>query len=294
MQKEKQRGFSYIEILITVGVLGIIFVGSIPIFKSFQKSSDLDIDTEKIVSKLRLAQKKTVSSVGESQWGVYLDAISIPGEVILFKGSSFATRESVYDETSKLLDTVQFDSINISDGGAEVVFERLTGMTSQTGSTTILLVSDINKTSSVFIDNSGQVGISEFPLTDDMDRGADSRHVHFSYDREISSSTENIVLTFDGSVVKTIPIIDNISGSNFYWSDSVDVGGDEEQIVIKTLRFNSPDTLFCIHRDKRYNQNHLEIDVDGDAGFSPNLIEYDAAGVVTQGTSIFVNVPIWQ
>ncbi len=294
MQKEKQKGFSYIEVLITIGVLGIIFVGSIPIFKSFQKNSDLEIDTGKIVSKLRLAQKKTVSSVGESQWGVYLDAIAVPGEIILFKGSSFATRDSAYDETSKLLDTVQFDSVDIFGGGTEVVFERLTGMTSQAGTTTIVLLSDASKTSSIFIDNSGQIGLSPFLIADDMDRGIDSRHIHFSYSREISSSTESIVLTFDGSVVKNIPIIDNISGSNFYWSGSVDVGGDEEQVVIKTLRFNSPDTLFCIYRDKRYNQNSLEIDVDGDAGFSPNLIEYDASGVLTQGTSIFVNAPIWQ
>jgi prepilin-type N-terminal cleavage/methylation domain-containing protein len=294
MKEKKQKGFSYIEVMVTVAVLSIIFVGSIPIFKNFSKNSDLEIDTEKIVSSLRLVRQRTVSSMGESQWGVYFNVAVNPNEIILFKGSDFTSREITYDEIFYLLDTVQYDSINILDGGSEVVFERLTGMTSQIGTTTIMLLSDVSKTSSIFIDNSGQIGLHSFSLTDDTERGKDSRHVHFEYDREISSSTESIILTFDGSVVETIPIIDNISGSNFYWTGSTDVGGDEEQITIKTLRFNSPDTLFCVYRDRRYNKNSLEIDLDGDAGFSPNLIEYDALGISTQGASIFVHEPIWQ
>ena len=46
------------------------------------------------------------------------------------------------------------------------------------------------------------------------------------------------------------------------------------------------ETIFCIHRDRRYNSKALDISLDGQ-----NLINYTAAGVTSQGTSFWAGAP---
>jgi hypothetical protein len=48
------------------------------------------------------------------------------------------------------------------------------------------------------------------------------------------------------------------------------------------------ETKFSIHRDRRFNDRALSISLNADIG---TLIQYDAAGVITPGTSAYVVLP---
>ena len=94
--------------------------------------------------------------------------------------------------------------------------------------------------------------------------------------------------------VKEILIADNLEDNQIYWEGEIDVGGETQKLKIHTHRLNAPDTQFCIHRDRRYNNKALNIDISGDGGVTPNLIGYNSEGQTTKGSSIFVSEPEWQ
>jgi len=289
---KNSSGTTLIELLVTVAVLLILTGMAIPAFNFFRRESDLSNNSEEVINSLRLAQNKTLASEGESQYGVYFDDTTSPHQYTLFKGIDFASRDISFDEIHKLSKWVEVYEINLG-GGKEVVFNRITGLTNQPGNVSLRLKIDITKTRIIYIESSGQTGLTN-PLVPSNSRVEDSRHVHFDYSRVIETTTEKLILTFDTTIIKEIIIADYLKDNQIYWEGEVDVNGDIQKIKIHTHRLNNPDTQFCVHRDRRYNNKILDIDISGDGGATPNLIRYSADDSTTKGTSIYVTEPDWQ
>ncbi len=129
-------GFTLIEILVAIGLIGILVFLSIPFYQSFQVESQLDSITEEIVQTLRRAQSKAMASQADSKFGVKLTS----GQYTLFKGDSYATREVVYDEDFNIPDTLSISGLT------EIVFDKLKGTTLNTGNITITSVNNNSKT----------------------------------------------------------------------------------------------------------------------------------------------------
>jgi type II secretory pathway pseudopilin PulG len=288
------KSFTLVEILVIIGTMIILMALATPAFRVFQRESDLNDSSEEIINTLRLAQNKALASEEASQFGVYFDNTTTPHQYTLFKGSDYASRDSTFDEIHKLPKSIEIYEINLG-GGKEVVFNRVSGETNQSGNIKIRLVSDISKTKTIYIENSGQVGLSSPTTPSDQNRIKDSRHVHFDYSRSIATSTEKLILNFTyntSTTTKEIVIADNIKDGQIYWEDEVEVDGQIQKLKIHTHRLNNPDTQFCVHRDRRYNNKALEIKISGD--ISGNLIQYSADGLTTKGTSSYVSEPDWQ
>jgi type II secretory pathway pseudopilin PulG len=293
-----RKGFTLIEALLIIGILFILFFVAFPNFRFFQKESDLKDSSEEIINTLRLAQSKTLASEGASRWGVYFETSTLPHQYILFKGESFANRDVLADEIHKLPNSIEIYEIDLW-GGKEVVFEKVTGYassTSQVGKVSIRLKSDPTKNETIYIENSGLVRLTNPTSVSDSERIKDSRHVHFDYTRQISTSTETIILTFTygaSTTVKEIIIAENMKDNQIYWDGEVNVGGEIQKLKIHTHRLNDPifGTQFCIHRDRRYNNRALKVEISGDSG---DLIEYDAEGGTEKGNSFYVSDPVWQ
>jgi Tfp pilus assembly protein FimT len=284
------QSFTFIELLVIVGILIILIAIAVPNLSFFQKGSDLTNSSEEIINILRVAQSKTLASEIASQWGVYFDDTTSPHRYTLFKGTNYAARDNSFDEIHKIPETVEISQINLA-GEKEVVFNRISGETNQTGNLTLKLISDPSKTKTIYIDSSGQISLN-IPSVPANGRIKDSRHAHFIYNWIIDTATEILTLTFDSSVTKNIVIADNLKDGQIYWEGEVDVNGQIQKIKIHTHRLNNPDTLFCIHRDRRFNNKSLEITLSGDS--SGYLIRYSADGLTTTKTSIFSSEPEWQ
>lgn len=278
-------GISFIEMIIVVAILVILISITAPVFIFFQRGLEFNNNIEETINVLKIARNKTLASEGASQYGVYFDNTSSPHQYILFKGESFALRDNSFDEINNLSDNTEVYNIDLN-GGNEIVFDRVTGSTSQPGSISLRLKTDITKTKTIYIEGSGYVKLTAPIIPSDANRVKDSRHIHFDYNDAIDTVSETLTLSFEGGVNETIIIADNMKDSQIYWEGEVDVSGEVQKIKIHTYNLNNPNTLFCVHRDIRYNNKILAITISGDG--SGTLIEYSADGSIITSTSIYV------
>ncbi|XOB41275.1 MAG: Tfp pilus assembly protein FimT/FimU [Candidatus Nealsonbacteria bacterium] len=293
--KIQSTGFTLVETLTVIGILVVITATAIPAYRNFQKESDLINSVEEIINILKLAQSKTLASEQSSNWGVYFSIIS-PQEYVLFKGTDYASRDVSFDRDYKIPSLVEIYEVDFAGSGQEVVFDRITGLTANPGQISLRLKNDVLKTRAIIIEPSGQI-FHEQVVPTDSNRVKDSRHIHFDYSRQINIHSESLILTFfynSSSVSETIIINNNIQEDQFFWEGDIDVSGEIQTIKIHTHWFNDPvlGTQFCVHRDQRYNDKALKIELDADS--TGDLINYDASGQTTQGTSIYVSEPVWQ
>ena len=139
------KGFTLVEMALSLALLGIIFGIAAPYYQSFQVRNDLDIATNTIVQSLRRAQTLSQAGDGDMNWGVYVQV----GSIIIFKGASYILRDVSYDEISNLPPSIE------SSGIAEVVFSKLYGIPQSTG--TFTLTSTANETRNIIINEKGMV-----------------------------------------------------------------------------------------------------------------------------------------
>jgi len=111
------KSFTLVEILLVIGIFAILISFLVPIGLNFYTSQQLETISQEMVQTLRRAQLKAMAVELDSSFGVYLTA----GKYILFKGDSYLTRDSLYDEVFNLPGI-----INIS-GLSEVVFLKPEG-----------------------------------------------------------------------------------------------------------------------------------------------------------------------
>lgn len=97
-QARHAKGFSLVETLLIMSLVGIILAASIPAYQKIQTENDLTIAFSTLTQALRLAQLKAQAVEQDSGWGIHGE----PGIITIFKGASFATREQTLDETYQI------------------------------------------------------------------------------------------------------------------------------------------------------------------------------------------------
>lgn len=287
-----RRGFALIELLVVLGAAALVFSLTMPALLGFRGSSDVNGGAEGVMQTLRRAEIQTVASRGASQWGVHFSTSTSPHRYTLFQGSSYALRVPSSDDVFQLPQGVEIFQVNLLGGGNEVVFGRVTGTTTQPG-LIVLRLATAARFATTSIDASGRVypgGPESAPSGPSL---VDSRHVHTVYSRAIATASENIVLSFDGGAVQTtVSIASSIVGGEIDWTGTTLVSGQSETIRIRTHRLNNPDTLFSIHRDRRYNTKGVTLQLSGDT--SGTVVEYSADGLTTLKTSVHASTPEWR
>ncbi|OGZ63896.1 MAG: hypothetical protein A3A98_01250 [Candidatus Staskawiczbacteria bacterium RIFCSPLOWO2_01_FULL_40_39] len=288
----KQGGFTLIEVLVVVAIIMVLSTIFVTDFGVIQKKSDLDAGVQEVAGILKLAQSKTLASENNNQYGVYLNTAASPHQYILFKGSSYAARDTSYDQQYPLPKTIEFFAIDLN-GGNEVVFDKITGASQQSGSIPFRVQLDTTQTKTIYVASSGTVGFEAPVAPSDASRVKDSRHVHFDYSRIILTAAENIVLDFNnGQVVQTLPISSHLANGQIDLETTANAGGSDQTVQIHTHRLNNLDTQFSIHRDRRFNDVPLKITLSGD--ISGYLVNYSADGLTTDFSSLFTSNLNWQ
>lgn len=272
----KESGFTLIEILVSIAVILIITILTLFSLTTLNKQVSIDSASQNILSTLRFARSQTLASKNQTTYGVHFET----SKFVLFSGTSYdASATSNKDYT---LGEAEISDISLNGAGSEVIFARIRGTTTQFGTVTVRLTSDISKTKTININSSGQVSITD-STSNPTARVTDSRHLHFDLGWSIQTAT-TLTLTFHDSpnpdTTQNIAMAGFFDGpkSVFDWSGTVTVGGSDQILQVHTHSLDAFNTTLSITRDKRYNTKALDVSIDSKA-----IVSYSAAGIATVG-----------
>jgi prepilin-type N-terminal cleavage/methylation domain-containing protein len=147
----KNKGFTVLEIIIVITLMTLLMTFVVMSFKKFNSQQALNKATGVVVTVLNQARTLTLASKGNSQYGVHID----PTRIVLFTGASYsAANSSNIPITPNSLVSLSY---SLSGGGNNVIFQRLTGKTTQSGTITLTLIADASSTKSITIYGTGVV-----------------------------------------------------------------------------------------------------------------------------------------
>ena len=129
---KNNQGFTLLELLLCVAIISGLAGLSLPVYRTLIKKNDLDIAVNTAVSSLRRAQVLSQAVDGDTTWGLKMQN----GSIVIFKGSSFATRDTNFDETFEVPTTISVS------GTTEVVFTKFIGFPQTTGTINLATESD--------------------------------------------------------------------------------------------------------------------------------------------------------
>jgi prepilin-type N-terminal cleavage/methylation domain-containing protein len=122
-----KRGFTLIELLLTIVMITLMASVMIPVFIRFQYRDDIDVAASSLVTSFRRAQALAASGELDSAWGVSVQS----GKIYLYKGASYAARDTTYDETYDISTAIS------ATGVTEINYAQTTGVPSTSGTTTL-------------------------------------------------------------------------------------------------------------------------------------------------------------
>lgn len=117
------RGFTLLEIIVVMGIFGLLATISTSVYSSFKAHENLEISAVTVVEAIRYAQLNSQVGKGDSSWGVKISSDSIS----IFEGSSYVSRENSSDQS------LDFTGGVLASGLSEIVFNKVTGSTIDTG-----------------------------------------------------------------------------------------------------------------------------------------------------------------
>ena len=145
-----RNGFTLIEVLVAIVILAVLTTVVFSALVRFNRAQALTSATESIHAALNEARSLTLASKSRTVYGVHFDM----GSTTLFQGAMYTSTDP-NNEVIMLSNAVIISSVSLEGGGQDVVFDRLTGKTSQYGTITLSLTADATKTRTVTIDTSG-------------------------------------------------------------------------------------------------------------------------------------------
>lgn len=148
MSKKQLHAFSLVELLVVLAIFSLVAAMIVTSFVSYGVTQEFQTVRAETTTLLREARQRTLTSETVTQFGVHVDTTTI----IVFEGSSFATGTVRSEFTSP---NATFSS-SFSDGNNEIVFARLTGLPSATG-TVLLTQTRSGATTTVEILDNGMV-----------------------------------------------------------------------------------------------------------------------------------------
>ncbi|HAQ02300.1 TPA: hypothetical protein DEP30_00040 [Candidatus Nomurabacteria bacterium] len=161
MKNKYNKGFTMLELLIVIVIIGIISSIVLVNLSSFRNEQALRNTAVDIVALLNKARQNTISSVNSSNYSVHFES----GRAVLFTGSTYSSSNSTNEpiDFSPVVAIPATGGINISGGGSDITFERLTGgvINGTIDSTVVLeLVSDSTKQKTITISKMGVVSLN--------------------------------------------------------------------------------------------------------------------------------------
>ena len=144
------KGFTLIDTLIALAIVAVIAVIGVASLSNVNKQDALTAEAEKIITLLTRARSLTLEAKNATVYGVHFETQN----AVLFTGSTY-TSGSVGNHIQRLNDAVKISSIALIGGGSDVLFQKLTGATSQSGTVRLSVTSNANASTTITIAGTG-------------------------------------------------------------------------------------------------------------------------------------------
>ena len=116
----------------------------IPVYRSLQQRSDLDVSASTIAQAVRRTQAKALAMASDSGWGLNINQ----DRAVIFRGDDYPNRDPNYDEIFELSGIRQYSGL------AEIIFIKAQTTPSTSGD---IIISNGNKTKTITINSKGMV-----------------------------------------------------------------------------------------------------------------------------------------
>jgi prepilin-type N-terminal cleavage/methylation domain-containing protein len=153
--KKSSQGFTLMEIILVLGLLGIIFAFTAFITFDTYRGSSFRNERDTIIGTLQRARTESMNNVcagsctNSKPHGVYFTSTSYT----LFQGATYASRDIAYDEVRNVPTGVQLHGLQ------EVIFSLLSGdaTTTPSGSFDLVIQDSTGHISTTTINKYGQI-----------------------------------------------------------------------------------------------------------------------------------------
>jgi len=149
-----QKGFTLIELVISIGLIAILATVSAVNFFNYKNAQSVDLTGKEIVSMLRNAQNNSFSQESGTRWGVYFQNTASSSYFALFKGSVYSSASTT--QQNPLPSNVQF-LLPASGASSTVVFAPITGVPNASITIRVSLINNINVSSTIIVNANGQI-----------------------------------------------------------------------------------------------------------------------------------------
>lgn len=146
------KGFTLLELIVSMAiiVLAATLIGSV--MSSFGESSKLTEANSGIIGLLRDARSRTLASQFSSNFGVHFENT----KAVLFQGNVY-NQASATNEAYFLPSSIEINAISLTGGASDVVFTRLYGTTTASGTISLRSRNDNTKTRTISIYSTGGI-----------------------------------------------------------------------------------------------------------------------------------------
>ncbi len=150
-----KQGFTVVELLIVLAVMGIILGIIYGSFSGFRNQQILNSGTEDVLSVLNQAHSKTLAAKSGYRYGVHMASTT----VTLFQGATY-NAGAASNQVITLASGAIVMNTAVVGGGLDVVFDRLTGKTSQPGTIRLEVANNPSKNRTITITSTGIIGVN--------------------------------------------------------------------------------------------------------------------------------------
>jgi prepilin-type N-terminal cleavage/methylation domain-containing protein len=148
------RGFTLIELVLVILIASIISAIVLQGMSGMRARKTIDAGVESVIAAFSQAHLDTISSKDDSQWGVSLGT----DRVIVYKGPSYV--DGAPENTTYLLHpSIEVADVTLAGGGSTVLFDRLYGSTSQSGTFVVRARGDPSISVTVTITGAGAISV---------------------------------------------------------------------------------------------------------------------------------------
>ncbi len=148
MPSRSHTGFTLVELLVSIFIIGLMLGISVVSFSNFLRHESVSSDAASLAAALREARSRTLGSIQGLSYGVKIDT----DKFTLFPGPDFSASTA---ETPILFGTGVVASTSLS----VVLFQRVTGTAVASGTIDIRLSSDSSAKKTVVIQGTGLVSV---------------------------------------------------------------------------------------------------------------------------------------